>query len=180
MSLDITQLRSADNILEGGNFVVYDSGDDTITTVMAANYFDGAVNHLDVGDVIQVTHPNGVTDLIVSAKGLASITVLGKDSTSVQEITDSGAIDLVTRKTLVTTVAAGAMTLADADFVGQKKDIVFVVDGAVNVVITPATAHGYTTITMADAGDSVQLEWLSALGWVVMGQGGLGTGPVVA
>jgi hypothetical protein len=180
MSFDILKLRSADNILAAANLVIYDSGSDTITEVMAASYFDAAVNHLNVDDVIQVTHPAGVIDLMVTAKGLASITVLGKDSTSVQEITDSGAVDIVTRKTLITPVAAAAMTLADADFVGQKKDIVLVVDGAIDAVITPVTGHGYTTITMADAGDSVQLEWLSALGWVIMGQGGLGTGPVAA
>jgi acyl CoA:acetate/3-ketoacid CoA transferase beta subunit len=171
MSLDITKLRSADNIQEGGNLVVYDAGADTLATVMAANYFDGAVNHLDVDDVIQVTHADGVTNLRVSAKGLASITVVGEKSSSVQALPGGGgAADLLTELTEVTSTGADVVTLADGLYIGQKKTINCVVDGG-SVVVTPTTTLGaWSTCTLLAVGDSVTLEW-NGTGWFALGVG---------
>jgi len=171
MTLEITNLRSADNIKLGGNFVVYDSGADTLATVMAASYFDGAVNHFDVDDVIQVSHPDGVTNLVVSAKGLASITVVGQSSSSVQALPGGGgAADLLTELTEVTSTGADVVTLADGLFIGQKKTINCVVDGG-SVIVTPTTTLGlWSTCTLLAAGDSVALMW-NGTGWFAFGVG---------
>lgn len=171
MSLDITNLRSADNIKLGGNFVVYDSGADTLATVMGAGYFNDAVNHLDVDDVIQVTHPNGVTNLKVTAKGLASITVNG-DQSGEQVIAAAGAIDLLNPITLVESDGAGmALSLADGSIIGQRK-IIVQDTGATSSVITPTTTAVFTNITLSGVGDSCELMWTSS-GWAILGLGGI-------
>lgn len=175
MSLVIENLRAADNILDGGNFVVYDAGSDTLATILAANYFDGAVNHLDVGDVIQVTHANGVTNLTVSAKGLASITVVG-DQSGEQVIAVAGAIDVLNPITLLESAgAAQAMTLGDGLYLGQRKTIAQDT-GATSSVITPDTSV-ITNITFSGVGDSCELMWTTS-GWVILGLGGI-VAPVV-
>jgi hypothetical protein len=170
MSLVITNLRTAENIKAGGNFIVYDAGADTIATVMAAGYFNGADSHLNVGDVIQVTHADGVTNLTVSAKALNSITVIG-DASGEQVIAIAGAIDLLNPISLVESGGGGqAMTLANGLYIGQRKVIVHDVDGG-NLVVTLATAT-VNTITMTTLGESVELMWTTT-GWAIIGFGGL-------
>lgn len=167
--------------VRGKQYFNYDSGTDLLSVVLASGHFDSVWEKLTAGDVINVLHPLGLATIEVAAITAEVVTtnLISGGEKGTQAITNSGAIDIVTRRTNVTTAASGAMTLADGDYVGQKKDITFVVDGAVDAVITPTTLLGASTITMADAGDSVSLEW-SALGWIILGQGGLGTGPVVA
>jgi hypothetical protein len=120
MSLVLANLRAADNIKLGGNFVVYDAGADTLATVLTAGYFDGAVKHLDVDDVIQVTHAGGVDELRVSAKGLASITVVTKGGAAAGITADVSSIQgggpLTNQFNEVTTVgtAGDAVTLPKA------------------------------------------------------------------
>lgn len=171
MALLLSNLRSANNIKLGANFVVYDSGADTLATVMAAAYFDGAVKHLDLQDVIQVTHPDGVKNLVVSAKGLASITVVGEETASIEAVAGGGgAADLLTRLSEVTSTGADVITLANGLYIGQQKVINCVVDGG-SVIVTPATTLGaWSTCTLLAVGDSVTLEW-NGTGWFAVGVG---------
>lgn len=77
----------------------------------------------------------------------------------------------------VTTGGAATGTLANG-VEGQHLWIVLVADGG-NLVLTPANGGGYTTITFSDAGDSVHLLYTNS-NWYIVGQGGLGTGPLSA
>ena len=171
MSLDITKLRSAENIQESGNLVVYDSGDDTLSTVMGAGYFDDAYRHLNVDDTIRVTHPNGVSDLRVSSITAGVVVVVGAGD-GVQTIAVAGAVDVLNRITLAESAgAAQAMTLADGLYVGQLKTVVHNVDGG-SLVLTPATALGFTTATFTTAGETATFMWTGPLGWAIAGFGG--------
>ena len=106
---------------------------------------------------------------------LATVTV--EMANSVQALAGPGAADTITRITELTTSSTDAITLIDGA-IGQIKTIVLLVDGG-TPVLTPTTLHGATTVTFADAGDSVTLQMSSTLGWTVIAQGGLAGGPVV-
>ena len=83
-----------------------------------------------------------------------------------------GAIIVTNYCTTINTDAGGdAFTLADGSGLGQLKKIRLVVDGGGDAVITPATASGFTTITMNDANDFVELIWTSS-GWKVLENNG--------
>lgn len=83
-----------------------------------------------------------------------------------------GAIDVTNRFTNVTTTGTGdALTLADGA-VGQQKTITNTVDAGTGV-LTPATKLGFATVTFTNAGDTVQLAWSGALGWVITGSRGV-------
>ncbi len=112
--------------------------------------------------------PNGTGKVDISGGLLCSETT-----------TSSGAAAISVNGNIheITTTAADAITLADGTE-GQVLFVVLVVDGG-DATITPTNLLGATTITMADAGDSVTLLF-TASAWNVVGQGGLSTGPVVA
>jgi hypothetical protein len=167
MSLDITKLRSADNIQEGGNLVIYDAGSDTLATVLAANYFDGAVNHLDVDDVIQVTHAGGVDELKVSAKGLASITVVTKGGATAGITADVSSIQgggpLTSQFNEVTTVgtAGDAVTLPAA----QPGLVVYVRNAAAVNSMDVFPALGDSINALADNLAFAMAAGVSAIFW---------------
>jgi hypothetical protein len=75
-----------------------------------------------------------------------------------QVLSAAGAVDLVSKATIVTSIAAYAATLA-AGFDGQTKLIKFKTDGG-DVTLTPSALQGGTTITFNDAGDFVYLMFL--------------------
>jgi hypothetical protein len=64
-----------------------------------------------------------------------------------------------------------AFTLADGFVVGQLKKIYLLATTGGNGVITPATALGFTTITMNGANDYAVLVW-NGSGWVCVEQVG--------
>ncbi len=166
------------NSNDGGQFYSVFSSTDTLATMMAANYLDGLSTTLNVRDSIVLSGTDGSQMVQISSNtggvvGVVSLNV----SSAAQAISGPGAVDITSSVTDITTTGADAFTLADGA-VGQHKTITLVVDGG-NAVLTPANALGYTTITFADAGDSVQLEFKSG-GWALIGQGGLGTGPLSA
>jgi hypothetical protein len=100
--------------------------------------------------------------------------------TGLQEITDSGAIDLVTYKTDITTTGAAAMTLADG-VEGQRKKVELVVHVG-DATITPTNLNGYTTVVLSVVGDIVEFMF-TGTGWsIVHMDSALGTGvtPVAA
>lgn len=102
-------------------------------------------------------------------------------SAAPQALSGAGAISVTTFYTAWTTTGAQAGTLADGTFVGQKKKIQLVVDGG-DGTLTPENLSGGTTITFADAGDYVVMQWTGA-DWLVIESGNDAdgaTGPVIA
>ena len=102
-------------------------------------------------------------------------------SNSVQSLSGAGAVDVTSAVTLFTSTGTNALTLADGTVVGQTKTIIHDVDGGVGT-ITPTSTVGYTTITLTDVGDAVQLMWSSTAGgsngWVIIGGGSGSAGDV--
>ena len=93
-------------------------------------------------------------------------TWLAFDSTP-QALTATGAIDVTTAVTTVSSAGGVlALTLANGS-IGQIKIVIMLTAGN-NAVITPATLVGGTTITMNAVGDTVQLLYTSA-GWAIIG-----------
>ena len=166
------------NSPDGGQMYSVFSDTDTLATMLASGYLDGLTAKVNVRDIIVLSGTDGSQLVQISSNtgGVVQVVNLSVSSPA-QAISGPGAVDIIAPVTDLTTTGADAYTFANGA-VGQKKTITLVVDAG-NAVITPATRLGYATITMADAGDTVQLEFKSG-GWAVIGQGGLGTGPVVA
>ncbi len=160
---------------KGQQYWVYDAGSDLLATLLAADFFLPEYQRLRVGHIIQVNTLGGAYNLKVLTSTVSGVTV--EMAASIQSLSGAGACDVISRTTEVTSTGADALTLVDGG-IGQEKRIVLIVDGG-TATLTPTTGHGYTTIAFADAGDSVDLVF-GALGWRVTGQGGLGTGPLVA
>ncbi len=83
------------------------------------------------------------------------------------------AIPLTTGATLITLSGASdvAFTLA-AGVAGQEKTLILASKAGVgNAVITPAAFHGYTSVTLREAGASVTLRYEGSE-WAVVGIGG--------
>ncbi len=181
MAFDSTRFREVGgpgNQSTGGQFYSVASDTDTLATMMASGYLNTQVAKINVQDSILFNGTDGSAVAQVATNDGTDITVTANATTGVAAtLSGPGAIPITSRSVDVTTTGADAMTLADGA-VGQLLNITLVVDGG-NMVLTPANALGYTTITFADAGDSVQLEFKSG-GWALIGQGGLGTGPLSA
>jgi len=89
------------------------------------------------------------------------------------------AIPITHRSVNKTTGADGeALTLANGAYLGQRLSINLVTDGGGDGTLTPATASGFASIVLADAGDFVDLEWTTA-GWRIVGIGGASAQPAV-
>jgi hypothetical protein len=88
---------------------------------------------------------------------------------SVQSLTGAGAINLTTHTTALTTTGADALTLADG-VVGQIKYIVVVSDGGTGT-LTPTNLANGTTLTFADVGDSVILQFIGTEWHVIANNG---------
>lgn len=156
-----------------GKMFIYTSSVDTLATILAASYFDTIAADLE-GEYLGIVKGTDGQMLV----NLTSSGTVVSFETSTQALSGPGAADVITKTTHLTTTGADAITLADGSFVGQTKVIILIVDGG-TPVITPANALGFTTITMADAGDGVTLQWTIG-GWALRGQGGLTTGPLTA
>lgn len=101
--------------------------------------------------------------------------------TGQQALSDAGAVNLTTYVTKWTTTGAAAGTLADGLVPGQVKKILMVADAG-DGTLTPANFSDGTTITFADAGDFVILQW-DGENWVLVESGNSVDGvsaPVVA
>lgn len=88
----------------------------------------------------------------------SNINVAGRFELGYETRTGAGAIDPNVPLTYVVTTGADALTLADGSVVGQVKIITLKTDGG-DGTLTPANFKNGTTITFADAGDTVILQW---------------------
>lgn len=86
-----------------------------------------------------------------------------------QALNGAGAVDLTTLTTKWTTTGANAGTLADGSE-GQIKFIVMIADGG-DGTLTPTNFGNGSTITFADAGDSVMLQFLDGEWWIISNNG---------
>lgn len=88
----------------------------------------------------------------------------------------------VTHRYVAKTTGADAEALTLANGVsGQRITISLVVDGGGDGTLTPATCSGFTNIVLADAGDTVTLEYIDdTKGWVILGTAGVSAPPVIA
>jgi hypothetical protein len=78
----------------------------------------------------------------------------------------AGAIPITAGTVRLTTTGADALTLANGAN-GQILTIVMVVDGGEGTV-TPTTKTGYNTIAFNDVGDTVVLQYLTTVGWMII------------
>ena len=105
----------------------------------------------------------------------------GATPTAQNAMTAAGAVSLTTYCTAVnTTTGSGhASTLADGARVGQLKKIALVVDGG-DLVLTVASMAGGNTVTFADAGDWIELQW-DGVQWVPIAYAGaVDAGPAIS
>lgn len=180
MAFDINNFKEVGgpgNSPDGGQVYSQQSDADTLATMMASGYLDDLSGILNNRDLMLLSGTDG-SQFVQITDTAGVITVSSAANTGVAgTLSGPGAIPITSRSIDVTTTGADAMTLADGA-IGQLLNITLVVDGG-TMTITPANALGYSTIAFADAGDSVQLEFKSG-GWALIGQGGLGTGPLSA
>jgi len=72
---------------------------------------------------------------------------------------------------------AEALTLANGKN-GQILTVCHVTDGG-NGVLTPATAAGWTSVDLADDGDTITLIYVDTVGWAVVGTAGVAAPPAL-
>lgn len=117
--------------------------------------------------------PNFDTKLDAS---LAHVSTYAAPATAAT-LSGAGAVPITAPIAHITTTGANALTLADGTD-GQKLIIVMIADEG-DGTLTPASPGGYSTITFADAGDSVELLFTNSK-WYIIGSAGLSGGPVAA
>jgi len=177
---DFNEVGSASNKSDGGQVYSVSSDADTLGAMMVSGYLDAlaTAGKINVQDVILLSGTDGAQAVMVKSITSGVVVVSQVANTGIAEtLSGAGAVPITARSVDLTSTSTDAWTLADGA-VGQLLNVTMVVDGG-TAVLTPANGLGYSTITFADAGDSVQLEFKSG-GWAVIGQGGLSTGPVVA
>lgn len=104
----------------------------------------------------------------VALASTASLVVGGSVTTSSTTLSGAGAIPSTTSLVKFTsTGAAQALTLANG-VDGQRLTIVHDVDGG-SGVLTPTTKTGFSTVTFTNAGDTVDLVYVTTRGWMVVG-----------
>ena len=146
--------------------MIVEAGIATLTPTSVQGY--ATIAFKAVGDTVE---------LLFSAGEWVITGIWGAVADDIQSLTGAGAANITQKYTEHTSTSTDAVTLADGA-PGQIKVITLIVDGG-DMTLTPATAMGYTTIVFADAGDSVTLMF-TTLGWAIIGQGGLTTGPLSA
>jgi hypothetical protein len=78
----------------------------------------------------------------------------------------AGAVPITSGTVRLTTTGTDALTLANGAN-GQILTIIMVVDGGEGTV-TPTTKTGYNTIAFNDVGDTIVLQYLTTLGWMII------------
>jgi len=131
---------------------------------MASTTFSGPVTSTN-GFIGNVTG-NITGNITGNVTGNVTGDLTGRVFGTVGTRSGAGAVPITSGTVRLTTTAADALTLANgAD--GQLLTIVMVVDGG-DGTLTPTTKTGYTTITFGDVGDSVTLQYLTTVGWMLV------------
>jgi hypothetical protein len=128
------------------------------------------------------------SSFIVSSSAVHNVPHIRTEKLYVHEVIQTGPVEVLSGSsalsldTIVSKIDSTggvlALTLPDGTYDSQTKVIVQAA-GANDVVLTPSTLLGGTTITTSDVGSSYTLQWWSGA-WVLMATGPIGTGVVVA
>jgi hypothetical protein len=78
----------------------------------------------------------------------------------------AGAVPITSGTVRLTTTGADALTLANGAN-GQLLTIIMVADGGEGT-LTPTTKTGYNTIAFNDVGDTIVLQYLTTVGWMIV------------
>lgn len=181
ITTDFREVGGPGNQFDGGQTYSVFSDADTLGAMMVSGYLDAlaTAGKINARDSIVLSGTDGMQVVQVESITAGVVVVSASANTGIAETAtgNGAAIPITARSVDVTTGGAEAMTLADGA-IGQLLNLTVIV-AVGTMTLTPANALGYTTIAFADAGDSVQLEF-KAGGWALVGQGGLGTGPLSA
>lgn len=124
------------------------------------------LKNTSLGGTLAVTGTSTFTGAITATGGITGpVTISGIFVGSTELVTGSGAVGVTTLVTKLNTTGGGTYTLANG-VDGQIKIITLNEDSGTDAVITPTTKTGFTTITLGDAGDAVQLVYTTTQGWI--------------
>jgi hypothetical protein len=126
------------------------------------------------GAITTIVDENGNIDAPVTNANVTvtdTLTVSGREVVGQSARSGAGAVPITAPTCLLTTTGANALTLADGA-AGQRLRIIMIVDGG-DGTLTPTTKTGYSTITFNDASDSVDLEFCTTYGWIIVGSRGV-------
>lgn len=124
---------------------------------------------------------NILDGVLATAAQINAVTGASLTGASTTSAADSLAIPVTHRVVIKTTGAdAEALTLADG-VAGQRLTVILSVDGGGDGTLTPTTKTGFVSVVLADAGDSVTLEFVNGtVGWIVVGYAGAAAPPVIS
>lgn len=126
------------------------------------------------GDIYEIN--NATPGLRKVSLGTRLRGLLVKASTAIANTTHNTTVataDITASFVIVTPSAWGQGLTLGNGYDGQLVTFVLTTDGGKDMVITPTTKTGYSTITLNDANDSITLRYVnSTVGWVVAGNSG--------
>lgn len=108
--------------------------------------------------------------------GGSNLLISGRLELGYEVVTGAGALNPSVPVSFLVTTGANALTLADGTTKGQQKIVTMTTDGG-NGTLTPANFKNGTTITFADAADTVTLMW-DGTEWVVVSMKFTGASPI--
>lgn len=184
-------IRDVTDSSEDGDLLFYAMRAGTLTLSLT---LDSDINGIVVGDGAAAAYvtSNGNNDLVLNtgnattgnititdgANGAITITPNGSGKidlanavlmSKTQALTGSGAVDVVSSITEITTTAADELTLADG-VEGQMKFCIMVSDGGEGT-LTPSNPGGFATIKFNDTGDSCLLMFTNAKWYIISNNG---------
>lgn len=127
---------------------------------MASTTFSGPITSLN--GFIGTTTGNITGNVTGNVTGDLTGRVFGTVATR----SGAGAVPITAGTVRLTTTGADALTLANGAN-GQILSIVMVADGG-DGTLTPTTKTGFSTLTFADVGDAVTLQYFTTLGWMIV------------
>lgn len=114
-----------------------------------------------------VTSTNGfIGNITGNVTGNVTGDLTGRVFGTVTTRSGAGAVPITSGTVRLTTTGTDALTLANGAN-GQILTIIMVVDGGEGT-LTPTTKTGYNTIAFNDVGDTIVLQYLTTLGWMII------------
>ena len=131
---------------------------------MGSTTFSGPVTSTN-GFIGNITG-NITGDVTGNVTGNVTGDLTGRVFGTVATRSGAGAVPITAGTVRLTTTAADALTLANGAN-GQLLTIVMAADGG-DGTLTPTTKTGYNTITFNDVGDTIVLQYLTTIGWMII------------
>jgi hypothetical protein len=140
------------------------------TTPVTIPYTLAVTSNMTVGGTFAVTKTLATTGTFSPLGGIVYSYEKKTASTS-----NTASIDPAKYCTLITSATNKIYTLADGSYLGQMKKVILIVDGG-TITLTPANLANGTSLTFADALDSVELLW-DGTDWVIAFASGMAIVP---